>query len=57
MSNTAFTESSVEQAALAWLEAIGWRIARDQGNGAALRATAERPRTIDGPRQQREARW
>jgi type I restriction enzyme R subunit len=25
---TAFTESTVESAALAWLEAIGWRIAR-----------------------------
>lgn len=25
--NSAFTESTVEQAALAWLEGVGWRIA------------------------------
>lgn len=29
---TAFTESIVEQAALAWLEAAGWQI----GNGAEI---------------------
>ena len=27
MSRSAFTESTVKQAALAWMEAIGWRIA------------------------------
>jgi hypothetical protein len=26
---TAFTESTVEAAALAWLEAVGWQVARD----------------------------
>jgi plasmid stabilization system protein ParE len=51
------TESTVESAALAWLEAIAWQIAHDQGHSAALGATAELWRTIDRPRQQREARW
>lgn len=27
MSGTSFTESDVEEAALAWLESIGWRVA------------------------------
>ena len=27
MSGSAFTESTVKQAALAWMEAIGWRVA------------------------------
>ena len=38
---SAFTESVVEQAALAWLESIGWSV----GNGAAItpgQPTAER---------------
>jgi plasmid stabilization system protein ParE len=56
LSNTAFTESVVESAALAWLEAIAWQIAHDQGHGAALGATAELRRTFHRFALQPEAR-
>jgi hypothetical protein len=53
---TAFSESLVEQAALAWLEASGWHVAHGPGNGAALGPTTEHWRTPERHGQQREAR-